>query len=251
METDIRYSEPSSRAFERETASSAEEWSNWTADQICRAIEDERERTFALLAELLAQIQRDVIPETVATLPALRGPAGSVGPAGKLPIAKEWQREKVYYEGQVVTYDGATYQALHDTGEPPDSEAHWICLAAPGRDAKSFRHRGTFKDDAEYASHDIIALNGGSFLALHDKPGVCPGPGWQLLCAQGKRGVTGERGPRGATGIAGPSGADAVAIVGWNIDRAAYTVVPIMSDGSSGPPLNLRGLFEQFQDEVG
>jgi hypothetical protein len=61
-----------------------------------------------------------------------------VGPAGKLPIAQEWHREKVYYEGQVVTYDGATYQALHDTGEPPDNEAHWICLAAPGRDAKSF-----------------------------------------------------------------------------------------------------------------
>src|SRR5262245_10017092 len=133
METDLRYSEPSSRAFEREKLASAEQWSNWTTHQIRSAIEDERERTFALLAELLAQIQRDTIPEVVETLPALRGPAGPVGPAGKLPIAKEWQREKVYYEGEVVTYDGATYQALHDTGEPPDSEAHWICLAAPGR----------------------------------------------------------------------------------------------------------------------
>jgi hypothetical protein len=251
METDLRYSEPSPRAFERETAASAEQWASWTADQIRSAIEDERERTFALLTELLVRIQRDTIPEVVETLPALRGPAGPVGPAGKLPIAKEWQCEKVYYEGQVVTYDGATYQALHDTGEPPDSEAHWICLAAPGRDAKSFRHRGTFKDDAEYASHDIVALNGGSFLALHDKPGVCPGPGWQLLCAQGKRGATGEPGPRGATGIAGPSGVDAAAVVAWKIDRAAYTVTPVMSDGTSGPPLNLRGLFEQFQDEVG
>jgi hypothetical protein len=250
METDIRYSEPSSRAFERETAASAEQWASWTTNQIRSAIEDERERTVALLSELLARIQRETIPEVVTTLPALRGPAGPVGPPGKLPVAKEWTRETVYYEGEVVTYDGATYQALHDTGEPPDSEAHWICLAAPGRDAKSFRHRGTFKDDAEYASHDIVALNGGSFLALRDKPGLCPGPGWQLLCAQGKRGATGEPGPRGPTGIAGPSGADAVAIVGWNIDRAAYTVVPIMSDGSSGPPMDLRGLFEQFQDEV-
>jgi hypothetical protein len=43
-----------------------------------------------------------------------------------------------------------------------------------------------------------------------------------------------------------------VAIVGWKIDRAAYTVAPVMSgDGATGPPLNLRGLFEQFQDEVG
>ena len=246
METDIRYSEPSSRAFERETTTSAEQWSNWTTNQIRSAIEDERERTIALLSELLAGIQRETIPEVVARLPELRGP---VGPAGKLPIAKEWQREKVYYEGQVVTYDGATYQALHDTGEPPDNEAHWICLAAPGRDAKSFRHRGTFKDDAEYASHDIVALNGGSFLALHDKPG--PGLGWQLLCAQGKRGATGEQGPRGDTGIAGPPGKDAATLVCWTLDRAAYTVTPVMSDGTSGPPLNLRGLFQQFLDEVG
>jgi hypothetical protein len=36
-----------------------------------------------------------------------------------------------------------------------------------------------------------------------------------------------------------------------DIDRAAYTVTPVMSDGTSGPPLNLRGLFEQFLDDVG
>jgi hypothetical protein len=251
METDIRYSEPSSRAFERETTTSAEQWSNWTTNQIRSAIEDERERTIALLSELLAGIQRETIPEVVATLPALRGPAGPVGPPGKLPIAKEWTRETVFYEGSVVSYDGGSYQALRDTGEPPDNKTHWQCLAAPGRDGKSIHHRGTFKEDLEYAAYDAVALNGGSFLALHDKPGACPGAGWQLLASPGKRGATGEPGPRGPTGIAGPSGVDAAAVVGWKIDRAAYTVVPIMSDGSSGPPLNLRGLFEQFQDDVG
>ena len=56
---------------------------------------------------------------------------------------------------------------------------------------------------------------------------------------------------RGPAGIAGPSGVDATAVFGWNVDRATYTVVPIMSDGSSGPSLNLRGLFEQFLDEAG
>ena len=55
---------------------------------------------------------KDMIPEVVATLPALRGPTGPVGPAGKLQVAKEWLREKVYYEGEVITYDDATYQAL-------------------------------------------------------------------------------------------------------------------------------------------
>jgi hypothetical protein len=54
METDIRHTEPSSRAFEREKAASAEQWASWTTNQIRSAIEDERERTFALLSELLA-----------------------------------------------------------------------------------------------------------------------------------------------------------------------------------------------------
>ena len=80
METNIGCSEPSSRAFERETTTSAEQWSNWTTSQICSAIEDERERTFELLTELLVRIQKDVIPEVVAMLPALRGPVGPAGP---------------------------------------------------------------------------------------------------------------------------------------------------------------------------
>jgi hypothetical protein len=254
METDRRYSEPSSRALERENLPSAEQWASWTTDQIRSAIETEREQTFDLLTEVLVRIKKDMIPEVVATLPALRGPAGPVGPAGKLPVAKDWQRETVYYEGSVITYDGGSYQALRDTGEPPDNETHWQCLAAPGRDAKSIRHRGTYKEGSDYAAYDAVALNGGSFLALRDKPGPCPGPGWQLLAAPGKRGVAGEKGPqgdRGPAGVAGAPGKDAATIVCWTLDRASYTVSPVMSDGTSGPPLNLRELFEQFLDEAG
>jgi hypothetical protein len=173
MESDISYSEPSSPRHEREAADSAEQWSNWTTNQIRSAIDAEREWTLALLAELLVDIRKDLIPEVLASLPDLRGPTGPAGPGGKLPIAKEWQREKVYYEGSVVAYDGGTYQALHDTGEPPDNKAHWQCLAAPGRDAKSIRHRGTYKEDSDYTAYDAVALNGGSFLALRDKPGPC------------------------------------------------------------------------------
>jgi hypothetical protein len=135
---------------------------------------------------------------------------------------------------------------------PPDeNKAHWICLAAPGRDAKPFRHRGTLKDDAEYVSHDIVALNGGSFLALHDKPGACPGPGWQLLAAAGKRGVAGEKGAPGEHGPKGEQGEPGASITGWKLDRARYLAIPIMSDGTCGPVLELRGLFEQFLHEVG
>ena len=47
---------------------------------------------------------------------------------------------------------------------------------------------------------DIVALNGGSFIARHDDPGECPGSGWQSLTLPGKRG---ERGPHGERGPAG------------------------------------------------
>jgi hypothetical protein len=71
------------------------------------------------------------------------------------------------------------------------------------------------------------------------------------IVRQGKRGVTGEPGPRGPIGVAGAPGHDAEIIIGWAVDRTSYTVTPVMSDGTSGPPLNLRELFEQFQDDVG
>jgi hypothetical protein len=71
---------------------------------------------------------------------------------------------------------------------------------------------------------------------------------------QRKRGDAGERGPqgdRGPAGVAGPPGKNTATVVRWDLDRAAYTVTPVMSDGTSSPPLNLRGLFEQFLHEVG
>ena len=161
MDTEIRYRESSARPFESTGAV-------LTADdvnELCRRlIEDERERTQALLTELLIQICDNTIPEVVSRLPELRGPAGPVGPAGKLPIVEEWTRETVFYEGSVVTYDGGSYQALRDTGEPPDNEAHWQCLAAPGRDAKSIRHRGTFKVDTEYTATTRSRSTGGHSL---------------------------------------------------------------------------------------
>ena len=34
------------------------------------------------------------------------------------------------------------------------------------------------------------------------------------------------------------------------VDPAAYAAVPLLSDGSEGAPLELRGLFQQFLDKV-
>ena len=74
MDTEIRYRESSARPFESTGAF-------LTADdvnELCRSwIEAERERTHALLTELLIQICDNTIPEVVSTLPELRGPTGS------------------------------------------------------------------------------------------------------------------------------------------------------------------------------
>jgi hypothetical protein len=35
-------------------------------------------------------------------------------------------------------------------------------------------------------------------------------------------------------------------ICGWRIDCARYLATPLLSDGSEGPLLELRALFEQF-----
>ena len=111
--------------------------------------------------------------------------------------------------------------------------------------------RGTFDETAEYRRLDVVARNGGSFIALKDAPGPCPGSGWQLLASQGKRGVAGARGERGERGPKGDPGLSGVTISGWKVDRTRYVATPVMSDGREGPPLELRGLFEQFLTEAG
>jgi hypothetical protein len=117
--------------------------------------------------------------------------------------------------------------------------------------------RGTFSADQSYRELDIVAFNKGSFIARRDDPGACPGDGWQLLTAHGVRGdkgLPGQRGlpgERGEKGERGEPGTPAPSITNWQLDRAAYTATPILSDGREGPPLSLRGLFEQFQNERG
>ncbi|GGD30814.1 hypothetical protein GCM10011335_37300 [Aureimonas glaciei] len=144
------------------------------------------------------------------------GERGPQGPAGKLPIVREWH-DAVFYEGDVVTFDGRTFQALCDTGKAP-TDADWICLAdrgADGRDGsdgKSFVVRGTWLEINEYRALDVVTLNGASFAAKTDNPGPCPGGGWQLIASQGKRGDRGERGPVGERGERGAPGLPVVAL---------------------------------------
>jgi hypothetical protein len=95
--------------------------------------------------------------------------------------------------------------------------------------------RGTHNPQAEYSVNDIVAKDGGTFVARNDNPGPCPGPGWQLMAKQGQRGVAGPKGDRGPPGKT---------IDGWIVDRSTYVITPHFNDGSLGPPLELRELFE-------
>jgi Collagen triple helix repeat (20 copies) len=178
----------------------------------------------------------------------LTGDRGEQGPPGRLPIAKLWQQDEVCYAGDVVIHDGGTWQALRDTGLPPGGK-DWACLASAGRDARTPQVKGTFDPEAAYVALDIVALNANSFIARRDNPGPCPGEGWQVM-TQGKRGVAGERGAQGERGTKGDPGERGATIKGWKLDRERYVATPVMSDGSAGPSLELRGLFEQFQHET-
>jgi hypothetical protein len=158
------------------------------------------------------------------------------------PRIRPYEEARVHYEGELVTHQGSTYQALNDTGRAPPDQDHWICIAAGGLDGQSPRVRSTYKPGECYTRLDIVALNGGAFIARHDDPGDCPGGGWQLMSA-GRRGQQGARGERGERG---PSG---TIINSWRIDRERYRATPLLSDGSEGPALELRPLFEQYHME--
>jgi hypothetical protein len=71
-----------------------------------------------------------------------------------------------------------------------------------------------------------------------------------MISRQGRQGRKGETviGPRGAKGEKGEPG---TTLHSWQLDPERYRVSPLMSDGTVGPMLELRRLFEQFIAEVG
>lgn len=138
------------------------------------------------------------VERRIAEIPAPKD--GEPGKDGRLPIVKAWE-DRVYYAGDVCSFDGATWQASTDTGRPPPHD-DWMCLAArgePGRDADQIEPRGLFDPEGDYRRLSIVMRDGASFIARRDNPGPCPGDGWYLLAQQGKRGAPGlvTKGDRG------------------------------------------------------
>lgn len=157
---------------------------------------------------------RSMVADAVAAIPP--APPGDRGLPGRLPAVKAWT-DAVHYDGDVVTLDGSTYQALRDTGRMPPHE-DWACLAMAGRDGaqgRSFVVRGTWAEADDYAELDVVVTNGAAFVATTDHPGACPGDGWQMISAQGKKGKPGDDGRKGDPGPPGPPGP---AVIGATID---------------------------------
>jgi hypothetical protein len=109
------------------------------------------------------------------------------------------------------------------------------------------RLRGSFDVAAEYLAHDVVVRNGSSFVALRDRPGVCPGEHWQLVASKGNRGERGVPGPRGQVG---GRGEPAPTIKTWLVDKKTFRASPILTDGTVGAALELKGLFQEFLDQT-
>lgn len=156
---------------------------------------------------------RDMVAEKVAEIPLPKdgapgkdGERGEPGPMGSLAQCKAWE-DRVYYQGEVVSFDGSLYQAQRDTGKAPPHE-DWLCIVRAGRDGadgRSFDHAGLYNKEENYSALQVVQLNGGAFVARHDNPGPCPGDGWALLASQGKTGKPGPKGDPGPRGLAGPA----------------------------------------------
>lgn len=183
--------------------------------------------------------------EGPAGVPGAKGETGErgiTGAPGKLPAVIPWGPDGVNYEGAVVTHEGATWQAIKDTGQAPGG-TDWLCLAVAGRDGVSPVPLGTYRPTGvAYKALNIVAHNGGSFIAKRDDPGACPGDGWQSLTMPGKRGPQGEQGARGEKGAQGEQG---IGLIDCRLDRANYELRFVLSDGEQ-IAVNVRGLFEQF-----
>ena len=157
------------------------------------------------------------------------------------------------YRGDLVVHNGATWQAKCDTAQTPRG-SDYVCVAragVDGVDGKSIIMRGGFDTRDPYSAMDIVAYEGQTFVATCDNPACVPGDndGWQLLAARGVKGERGAEGPRGHKGDRG-STAEPVTIHSWQVDRERYRASPLMSNGTVGPMLELRPLFEQYQLET-
>jgi hypothetical protein len=174
---------------------------------------------------------------------------------GRLPVARVWAPDTVTYRGSFVVHDGSTWQAVTDTAKRPGENDDWVLIAAAGkdgRDGQSLVLRGAFDLRDSYSAMDVVAYEGQGYIATRDNQGVPRvEDGWLLIAARGVRGERGEPGKVGQRGHKGDRGPAGATIEEWRINREHFCVVPFYSDGTAGPPLRLRDLFQEFINQTG
>jgi hypothetical protein len=137
------------------------------------------------------------------------------------------------------------------TQGPPGEEGIPGPPGAPGEkgaDAPVGEVCGLHDPARVYRKFDLVVRDGAEWRARKDDPGVLPGAGWVLASEQGKRGKPGEKGERGPVGPAGAVGPAGPTIAEWAVED--FRAAPIMSDGSTGPVLDMRGFFERYHGEA-
>jgi hypothetical protein len=96
-----------------------------------------------------------------------------------------------------------------------------------GTNARQWRHRRYHDPKQAYAEGDVVAHDGGSWLAVCDEPGPLPGDGWAQLTTRGQRGKPGDRGERG------PAGPEGRGVVDLTVSEAGTELVVEFSDNVS------------------
>jgi hypothetical protein len=162
-------------------------------DQRLERLENELEGRLA--PDALHEIKREVESKIESKLEALEQRLKSV--PVELPVAQTWRPESVIYQAELVSHEGALWQARKDTAQKPGG-TDWVCVARAGSDAITPVVRGTYSVHEKYRQLDIVALDGGSFIATCDGPGLCPGAGWQLVQARQDRSLRCSRRARPA-----------------------------------------------------
>jgi hypothetical protein len=161
------------------------DWSGW--ERWLRAhLDIERNLMIEGVAEAMAASRQDLRDELAPRLERIERKlarlAGAVDvlrgkeppPPGKFPAVQPWE-DTVFHAGDVVSFNGSTYQARKDTARVPSSHDDWICLASAGAAGKSPVVRGTYDPSAAYGHLDVVVFNGSAFIAKRDDPGLCPG----------------------------------------------------------------------------
>jgi hypothetical protein len=147
------------------------------------------------MAVCLAMCQRCL--EEIRALTLVPGPAGAPGPQGPQGIP-------------------GTPGERGERGDP----------GAAGAEARQWRHRRNYAAAQVYTGGDVVAHDGGSWLALYDEPGPLPGDGWAQLTVRGQRGKPGDKGDRG------PSGPEGRGIADLYISENGEKLVVALSDGT-------------------